>query len=107
MAFEPSSSKNKTYAIDRIAFVEFNNQKCQNEHAYELQVLDAFGFAFSGQKHPIHLELPLKHYLLLKNDFPMTTPHFKFNTTKDVYELSIEVNHLAPVERFLAGIVEI
>ena len=104
MAFEPSSLKNKTFNIDRIAAVAFNNQKCQFEENYEQQLLDAFGFAFSGQKYPIHLELPLKQYLLLKNDFPMTAPHFKFNAKKELYELNIEVNDLTPVERFLRGI---
>jgi len=49
------------------------------------------------------LELPLKQYLLLKNDFPMTSPYFKFNAKKDMYELNIEVNDLTPVERFLRG----
>jgi predicted DNA-binding transcriptional regulator YafY len=107
MAFEPASLKNKLFNIDRIASVEFNNQKCLFESEYEQQILDVFGFAFSGEKHPVHLELPLKQYLLLKNDFPMTIPHFKFNAKKDVYELTIEVNNLAPVERFLSGLVEI
>jgi hypothetical protein len=53
------------------------------------------------------LELPLKQYLLLKNDFPMTPPLFKFNAKKEVYELKIEVNNLAPVERFLRGLVDV
>jgi predicted DNA-binding transcriptional regulator YafY len=104
MAFEPGSLKNKTYNIDRIATVEFNNQNSLFENDYEHQIPDAFGFAFSGEKFPVHLELPLKHYLLLKNDFPMTTPHFNFNAKKDLYELNIEVNDLAPIERFLRGI---
>ena len=107
MAFEPASSKNKTYNLDRIAAVEFNNQKCCFEREYEQQIPDAFGFAFSGEKHPIHLELPLKQYLLLKNDFPMTAPYIKYIAKKDVYELSIEVNDLAPVERFLRGLMEV
>jgi hypothetical protein len=33
----------------------------------------------------------------------MTAPHFKFNAKKDLYELTIEVNDLAPIERFLRG----
>ena len=103
MAFEPESLKNKTYNIDRIAVVEFNNQNCLFESDYKQQIPDAFGFAFSGVKHPVHLKLPLKQYLLLKNDFPMTAPHFKFNPKKDLYELNIEVNDLTPVERFLRG----
>ena len=41
---------------------------------------------------------------MIKNDYPMTTPHFKFNAKKDLYELNIEVNDLGPVERFLRGV---
>jgi proteasome accessory factor C len=104
MAFEPASLKNKTYNIERIASVELNNQSCSFESEYKEQIPDAFGFAFSGQKFPVNLELPLKQYLLLKNDFPMTTPHFKFNAKKALYELKIEVNDLGPVERFLRGV---
>ena len=103
MAFEPASLKNKTYNIDRITSVEFNNQNCLFESDYEQQIPDAYGFSFSGKKFPVNLELTLKQYLLLKNDFPMTAPYFKFNAKKDLYELNIEVNDLTPVERFLRG----
>ena len=41
---------------------------------------------------------------MIKNDFPMTTSHFKFNAKKELYELKIEVNDLTPVERFLRGV---
>jgi len=105
MAFEPASLKNKTYNIERIASVELNNQSCSFESEYKEQIPDAFGFAFSGEKFPVNLELSLKQYLLLKNDFPMTTPLFKFNAKKDLYELNIEVNDLGPVERFLRGVL--
>jgi hypothetical protein len=37
----------------------------------------------------------------------MTTPHFKFNAKTELYELNIEVNDLAPVERFLRGMGEV
>ena len=103
MAFEPLSLKNKTFNIDRIASVEFNNQKCTFGDKYVNQMLDAFGFAFSGEKHAVQLELPLRQFLLLKNDFPMTAPFFKFNSNKDLYELKIEVNDLKPIERFMKG----
>ena len=104
MAFEPASLKNKTYNIERIASVELNNQNCCFQSEYKEQIPDAFGFAFSGEKFPVNLELSLKQFLLLKNDYPMTTPHFKFNAKKDLYELNIEVNDLGPVERFLRGL---
>jgi predicted DNA-binding transcriptional regulator YafY len=47
-----------------------------------LDLVKECGFTFSVEKHPVHLELPLKQYLLLKNDFPITHPHFKFNAKK-------------------------
>jgi hypothetical protein len=34
----------------------------------------------------------------------MTTPHFKFNAKKDLYELNIEVNDFGTVGRFLRGL---
>ncbi len=47
-----------------------------------LDLVKECGFAFSGEKHPVYLELTLKQYLLFKNDFPITHPHFKFNVKK-------------------------
>jgi hypothetical protein len=47
-----------------------------------LDLVKEYGFAFSGEKYPVYLELPLKQYLLFKNDFPITHPHFKFNAKK-------------------------
>lgn len=104
MAFEPATLRNKTFNIDRITDIGFNNQKWRFESEFENQIPDVFGFAFSGQKYPVQIELPLKQYLLLKNDFPMTAPYFKFNAQKDVCELTIEVNDLRPLDRFLRGI---
>ena len=37
----------------------------------------------------------------------MTAPYIKYIAKKDVYELSIDVNDLAPVERFLRGLMEV
>jgi predicted DNA-binding transcriptional regulator YafY len=98
MAYEPASEKNKTYNIDRIGSVEYLEQKFQNEYKHEQQVMDVFGFAYSGKKHPIKLEMSLKEYLLLKNQYPLIAPFVKYNSKADKYTLDIEVNDLRPVK---------
>jgi proteasome accessory factor C len=101
MAFEPASLKNKTYNIDRIAAIEFNNQNCLFESDYEQQIPDAFGFAFSGQKFPLNLEMSMKEYLLLKDQYPLIAPFVKYMSGKDKYVLEVEVNDLRPLESII------
>ena len=104
MAFEVSSAKNKTYHLDRITAVEFNNRGFMFEEKHEQQIPDAFGFSFQGEQHEVELDLSLKAYLLLKDEYPLTIPYVKFNPKKDLYELKIQVNDLKPIERFMRGI---
>jgi proteasome accessory factor C len=104
MAFEVASAKNKTYHLDRITAVEFNNRPFCSEEKHEQQIPDAFGFSFQGERHQVELDLSLKAYLLLKDEYPLTIPYVKYNTNKDCYELKIEVNNLKPIQRFMRGL---
>jgi predicted DNA-binding transcriptional regulator YafY len=104
MAFEVTSAKNKTYHLDRITAVEFNNRRFMFEAKHEQQIPDAFGFSFQGEQHEVELDLSLKVYLLLKDEYPLTIPYLKFNPKKDLYELKIQVNDLKPIQRFMRGI---
>jgi len=104
MAFEVTSAKNKTYHLDRITAVEFNNRGFVFEDKHEHQIPDAFGFSFKGEQHDIELELSLKAYLLLKDEYPLTIPYIKYNSKTDFYELKIQVNDLKPIQRFMKGI---
>ncbi len=103
MAYEISSETNKTFHIDRIAFVEFAGKPFKNCDRFELQIPDVFGFSFSGETFPIQLELDLKQVLLLKDQFPLTAPFIHYNTKKNCYELKVQVNDLKPIERFMRG----
>ena len=104
MAFEVTSAKNKTYHLDRITAVEFNNRGFMFEEKHEQQIPDAFGFSFQGEQHEVELDLSLKAYLLLKDEYPLTIPYAKYNPKKDLYELKIQVNDLKPIQRFIRGI---
>jgi predicted DNA-binding transcriptional regulator YafY len=102
MAYEQSSEKNKTYNIDRIGSVEYLDLPFKNEDKHEQQIPDVFGFAYSGKKYPVKLELSLKQFLLMKDQYPLVAPFVKYNSTLDKYVLEVEVNDLRVVEQFTA-----
>lgn len=106
MAFEVASKTNKTFHIDRITEVAFCDKPFAFEALHEQQIPDAFGFSAraDGKKFPVDVSLSLKGYLLLKNEYPMTLPYIKHNAQQNTYALKMEVNDLAPVERFLKGL---
>jgi predicted DNA-binding transcriptional regulator YafY len=104
MAYEISSETNKTFHIDRIAFVEFAGKPFKNCDRFEQQIPDVFGFSFSGETFPIQLELDLKQVLLLKEQYPSTAPFIHYNAKKNCYELKVQVNDMKPIERFIRGI---
>ena len=104
MAYEISSETNKTFHIDRIAFVEFAGKPFKNCDRFEQQIPDVFGFSYLGETYPIELELDLKQVLLLKEQYPSTAPFIHYNQRKNNYELKVQVNDLKPIERFMRGI---
>ena len=104
MAYEISSKKNKTFHIDRIAYVDFAGKPFKNSKKFVKQIPDVFGFSYSGETYPIQLELDLKQVLLLKEQYPSTAPFIHYNQRKNSYELKVQVNDLQPIERFMRGI---
>ena len=104
MAYEISSKKNKTFHIDRIAYVDFAGKPFKNSVKFVKQIPDVFGFSYSGETYSIQLELDLKQVLLLKEQYPSTAPFIHHNQRKNTYELKVQVNDLKPIDRFMRGI---
>jgi proteasome accessory factor C len=103
MAYEIESKKNKTFNIDRIAYVDFTGKPFKNSKKFQNQVPDVFGFSYSGRTHSIDLELGLKDVLLLTDQYPQTSPFIHYNHRKNTYQLKVQVNDLKPIERFMRG----
>jgi proteasome accessory factor C len=104
MAYEIESKKNKTFNIDRIAYVDFTGKPFKNSKKFQNQVPDVFGFSYSGRTHSIDLELGLKDVLLLKDQYPQTSPFIHYNHRKNAYQFKIQVNDMKPIERFIKGV---
>jgi predicted DNA-binding transcriptional regulator YafY len=106
MAYEIDSKKNKTFNIDRIAYIDFTGKPFKNSKKFQNQVPDVFGFSYSGKTHSIDLELGLKDVLLLKDQYPETSPFIHYNHRKNIYRLKVQVNDLKPIDRFMRGMGE-
>jgi predicted DNA-binding transcriptional regulator YafY len=106
MAYEIDSKKNKTFNIDRIAYVDFTGKPFKNSKKFQNQVPDVFGFCYSGKTHSIDVELGLKDVLLLKDQYPETSPFIHYNHRKNIYRLKVQVNDLKPIDRFMRGVEE-
>jgi len=84
--------------------VEFVGKPFKNSKWFEQPIPDEFGFSFQGEQHEVEIDLSLKAYLLLKDEYPLTIPYVKYNPKKDLYELKFQVNDLKPIQRFKRGI---
>jgi proteasome accessory factor C len=104
IAFEISIKKNKYFNIQRIRTVEILDKPWEQTANHQIELPDAFGFSRGDESHAIHLELSMKAYLLLKEQYPLCSPHLKQIPKSNKYELKMEVNSLKPIQRFMRGL---
>ena len=104
IAYEIESEKNKYFNIQRINTVQILNDKWKNENHHQIELPDAFGFAPGDESHSIHLELSIKAYLLLKEEYPLCGPFIKAIPKSSKYNLKMNVNDLKPINRFIEGL---
>ena len=104
VAFEVASETIKHFHLERITDIELINNSYQYEQFHRMSETDVFGFANNGKEFSVKLSMTLRAYLFLKEEYPLTIPHIKFDKKTDRYLLDIKVNNLAPVERFIRGL---
>lgn len=103
-AFEVSSLKNKYFATRRILSLELTATKFEFETKHQIEAVDAFGFSFQGKTYTIHLNLKLRAYMMLKEEYPATIPYISIENNQ--YILHIKVNNLKPIGRFVKGLID-
>jgi len=106
-AYELASKKNKLFSLERIGSVMITDKhfECAESHRFEQP--DAFGFAnIDDQKLKVDLLLNLRAYVILKQEYPMVIPHIKADNKNKTYRLTLEVNNLKPVTRFVLGFLD-
>jgi proteasome accessory factor C len=106
MAYEVETGRNKYFNIERITQVVLTNSPIVYTDKHDFQKPDIFGFApnSNGKTHEIHLQMTMKAYLLLKEEYPLTLPYIKEVKEEFPYELIVTVNNLKPIIRFAEGL---
>jgi predicted DNA-binding transcriptional regulator YafY len=105
-AFEPESGENKVFLLQRMSDVKIleSNIAHQAQHVYSRP--DVFGFIPSDEPQDlIELELNLRAYLILSQEYPSSLRHVKrINDQKWSFEAPV-YSFKAPV-RFVMGLAE-
>lgn len=106
-AYEIASNKNKFFSIERIGSVMITDKNFENVALHRFEQPDAFGFVnIDEQKLKVDLLLNLRAYVILKQEYPMVVPYIKIDNKNKTYRLTIEVNNLKPITRFVLGFID-
>jgi predicted DNA-binding transcriptional regulator YafY len=106
-AYEISSKKNKFFTIERIGSVLITDKNFEHVASHRFEQPDPFGFVnVDDQKLKVDLLLNLRAFVILKQEYPMVIPYIKVDNKNKTYRLTLEVNNLKPVTRFVLGFLD-
>ncbi len=105
-AFEVKTKQNKYFNIERMGSVEVLDKPMKYENLHEFYKPDVFGFQGKTMDKEIELELSLRSYLFLKEEFPMSIPYIEQIQSSDRYRLKVQVQSFLAPGRFVLGFRE-
>ena len=105
-AFEVKTKQNKYFNIERMGSVEVLDKPMKYENLHEFYKPDVFGFQGKTMDKEIELELSLRSYLVLKEEFPMSIPYIEQIQSSDRYRLKVQVQSFLAPGRFVLGFRE-
>ena len=105
-AFEVKTKKNKYFNIERMSEVEVLESKMQYEQLHEFYKPDIFGFQGKSVNKEIEIQMSMRAYLLLKEEYPMSIPYIKHIPDTDEYHFTAKVQSFKAPGRFVLGFLE-
>lgn len=105
-AFEVKTSLNKYFNIERMTAVEVLETPMQHKSKHEFYKPDIFGFQGKSLNKEIELEMSMRAYLLLKEEFPMSAAFIKPIADTDKYHFKANVQSFKAPGRFVLGFSE-
>jgi len=102
-ALEIKTKQNKYFNIERMGSVEVLDKPMKYEHLHEFHKPDVFGFQGKNMDKEIELELSLRSYLVLKEEFPMSIPFIEQIQSSDRYQFKVHVQSFLAPGRFVLG----
>lgn len=105
-AFEIKTKLNKYFNIERMASVEVLQTPMKHEAQHEFYKPDIFGFQGKSMNKEIEIEMTMRAYLLLKEEYPMSAAFIKPNPNTGKYYFKANVQSFKAPGRFVMGFFE-
>ena len=105
-AFEIATRSNKYFNIERMTEVRLLNQKMKFESLHQFFAPDCFGFQGKDMNKEIEMELSMRAYLLLKEQYPMCASRIQTIPGNNKFLLTTRVQSFKAPGRFAIGLPE-
>jgi len=105
-AFEIKTKRNKYFNIERIASIELLATPMKQEALHEFYKPDIFGFQGKSMTKEIELQMSMRAYLLLKEEYPMSAAFIKQIPDTGKYHFKASVQSFKAPGRFVLGFIE-
>ena len=105
-AFEISTNLNKYFNIERMSSVQVLDIPMEHESKHEFNKPDIFGFQDKSMDKEIEIEMSMRAYLLLKEEYPMSTAFIKPIPDTGKYYFKANVQSFKAPGRFVMGFLE-
>ena len=105
-AFEVETKLNKYFNIERMTSVEVLDTSMQYEAQHEFFKPDIFGFQGKSMNKEIELEMSMRAYLVLKEEYPMSAAFVKPLPDSGKYYFNAQVQSFLAPGRFVMGFSE-
>lgn len=105
-AFEISTNLNKYFNIERMSSVQVLDIPMVHEAKHEFNKPDIFGFQDKSMDKEIEIEMSMRAYLLLKEEYPMSAAFIKSIPDTGKYYFKANVQSFKAPGRFVMGFLE-
>ena len=105
-AFEVETKLNKYFNIERMTSVEVLDTSMQYEAQHEFYKPDIFGFQGKSMNKEVELEMTMRAYILLKEEFPMSAAFIQPISETGKYHFKSKAQSFLAPGRFVLGFSE-
>jgi predicted DNA-binding transcriptional regulator YafY len=104
VAYEVSSGENKYFKVERISEVQITKGNFKFEELHKYNKPDIFGFQGTSLDKTIELDMSMRAYLILKDEFPGCKPFVTEMYGTGRFHFKAKVQSFAPPARFVKGL---
>jgi predicted DNA-binding transcriptional regulator YafY len=104
VAYEITTGENKYFKIERISAVEQTKERFKFETLHKYTKPDIFGFQGTNLNKTIVLDMSMRAYLILKDEYPLCKPFIQEMYGTGRFHFKAKVQSFLPPARFVKGL---